>query len=144
MNFAVWSLRPGGGKNDLHVNHIGAYSGTIVYNLYNWHKTSAFEINADGNWRVEVKPITSAPLWKTRTIRLSGDRVLKLPTTVRGLKTMRYRHSGAGHFAIHAFGSAGNPHLLVNKVGKTSGKVVLPAGVRYVSVKADGAWYLVR
>ncbi|GAA3440900.1 hypothetical protein [Planomonospora venezuelensis] len=144
QNFAVWSLKPGGDKNDLHVNRIGDYSGTVVYNLYGWHKTSAFEVNADGDWKIEIKPITSAPLWKTATVRLSGDRVLKLPAPTKGLRTMRYRHAGDANFVVYAFPGTGNPSLLVNKIGKVSGKVAIPAGTRYVSVSANGAWYLVR
>lgn len=143
-HFALWALKPNGKRDDLLVNTIGPYSGTTVFNMYSWHRTGAFEISADDAWSVKIKPISAAPLWKTATVRNRGDKVLKLKTPTRGLRTMRYRHSGDGHFAVHAFPSRGNPDLLVNKIGAVKGKVRIPAGTKYVSVSASGAWYLVR
>lgn len=143
-NFAVWALKPGGGKSDLLVNTVGSYSGTVVFNVYSWYKTAAFEIKADGDWTAEVLPVSYAPTWKAATVRLKGDRVLKLKAPTRGIHSMRYRHSGDGNFAVFAFPASGDPDLLVNKVGSVSGRVVLPVGTKFVSVKANGAWYAVR
>ncbi|GAA3818149.1 hypothetical protein GCM10022226_43390 [Sphaerisporangium flaviroseum] len=143
-NFVVWALKPGGKQSELVVNTIGDYSGTNVFNVYSWSKTSAFEINADGDWKAVVRPISHAPLWKTATVRNQGDKVVKLKAPTRGLRTLRYKHSGDGHFAIYAFPLAGNPDLLVNKIGAVGGKVRIPAGTKYVSVSANGKWYMTR
>jgi hypothetical protein len=143
-NFIVWALSPTGKKNGLLVNTIGDYSGTVVLNQYSIKNTRALEIQADGDWTAEVLPISYAPTWKTATIRSAGPKVLKLRIPIRGLHSMRYRHSGERNFIVQAYPSAGSPDLLVNKIGSVSGRVVLPAGTRYVSVEADGPWYLVR
>ncbi|MEV5413038.1 hypothetical protein AB0K60_29905 [Thermopolyspora sp. NPDC052614] len=143
-NFALWTLKPNGKQDDLLVNTIGSYSGTTVFNLYPWHQTGAFEIAADGAWTLKIQPISAAPLWKTATVRNRGDKVLKLKTPTRGLRTMRYRHSGDRNFVVYAIPTSGSPDLLVNKIGAVKGKVRIPAGTKYVSVQADGPWYLVR
>ena len=143
-NFIVWALSPTGKKNGLLVNTIGDYSDTVVLNQYSIKNTRALEIQADGDWTAEVLPISYAPTWKTATIRSTGPKVLKLKIPIRGLHSMRYRHSGERNFIVQAYPASGGPDLLVNKIGSVSGRVVLPAGTRYVSVEADGPWYLVR
>lgn len=143
-NFAVWAIKPNGKRDDLLVNVIGDYSGSVVYNLYPWNKVAAFKIEADGDWTLQAFPISSAPLWKTATVRLKGDRVLKLKAPSKGVRSLRYRHSGDGNFAVYALPESGSPELLVNKIGKVSGKALIPPGTRYVYVRADGAWMLRR
>lgn len=143
-HFALWALKPNGKRDDLLVNTIGSYSGTTVLNMYSWHRAGAFEISADGGWSVKLQPISAAPLWKTATVRSRGDKVLKLKVPIRGLRTMRYRHSGDGAFIVHALPVSGNPDLLVMKLGAAGGKVRIPAGTKYVSVRSTGAWSLVR
>lgn len=143
-HFAVWALKPNGKQDDLLVNTIGEYSGTTVFNAYSWNRTGAFEITADGAWTVKVQPIAAAPLWKTATVRGRGDKVLKLRRPSRGLRTLRYRHSGDGVFIVHAYPVYGGPDLLVMKMGEVSGRVRLPAGTRYVSVKSRDTWSLTR
>ncbi len=142
--FSLWALKPNGKHQDLLANGIGPYSGTTVMNEYSWHRTGALEIKADGAWTVKVQPISAAPLWKTATVRNRGDKVLKLKTPTRGLRTMRYRHSGDGAFIVYAIPTSGNPDLLAMKIGEAGGRVRIPAGTKYVSVQADGPWYLVR
>ncbi|MBO3745961.1 hypothetical protein J5X84_07770 [Streptosporangiaceae bacterium NEAU-GS5] len=143
-NFAVWTLKSSGANSELIVNTIGDYTGTVVFDTYSWHKTAGFKIEADGTWRVRVAPISYAPLWKFLKATGVGDQVLKLKTPIKGFHTLRYKHAGGSNFVVYAFPLSGNGHLLVNKIGKVSGKVTIPAGTRYVSVQADGAWTLTR
>ncbi|MFI6296907.1 hypothetical protein ACIBEJ_35320 [Nonomuraea sp. NPDC050790] len=142
-NFIVWSLTPSGKKIELVANTIGDYTGTTLLNP-NSTKLGAIEIKADGDWTAEVLPVSYAATWKSATIRLAGDKVLKLKTPSRGLRSVRYAHSGDGNFIVWAYPMSGSPDLLVNKIGRASGRVVLPAGTKYVTVKANGSWYLVR
>jgi hypothetical protein len=143
-NFAVWTLKPGGAKSELLVNTIGDYTGTVVFNTYSWDKAAAFKVEADGAWRVRVAPISYAALWKFLKTTGTGDQVLKLKVPTKGFHTLRYRHAGKANFVIYAFPLTGNGDLLVNKIGAVSGKVVIPAGTRYMSVQADGNWALTR
>ncbi|GAA0363787.1 hypothetical protein GCM10009530_11840 [Microbispora corallina] len=143
-NFAVWSIQPSGKDNDLLVNRIGDYSGTVVVNTYTDLKTAGFTIEADGAWSLRFAPISYAPLWKHLTEKGLGDAVLKLAAPTKGLHTLRYAHGGTSTFVVYALPPSGAPGLLVNKIGHVSGKVVVPAGTRYVSVLADGKWTLTR
>lgn len=143
-NFAVWSIEPSGKNGDLLVNRIGDYSGTVVVNTYPWAKTGGFKVETDGVWTLKFAPISYAPLWKYLTVKNTGDKVMKLAKPTQGFHTLRYAHSGQSNFAVYALPVAGPAELLVNKIGRVSGKVTIPAGTRYVSVQADGKWTLTR
>src|SRR5690606_35472125 len=143
-NFAVWSATPSGRNSELLVNRIGDYSGTVVVNVYPWSTTAGFKIHADGPWTMKFAPISYAPLWKHSKVNSRGDKVLKLKAPTRGFRTLRYDHSGSSNFVVYAFPTSGSPALLVNKIGRVSGRVAIPAGTRYVSVQADGRWTLNR
>ncbi|MEU6411962.1 hypothetical protein [Microbispora sp. NPDC046933] len=143
-NFAVWSIEPSGKNSDLLVNHIGDYSGTVVVNIYPWMKSGGFKIEADGAWTLKFAPISYAPLWKPLTVKNVGDKVLKLAQPTKGFHTLRYAHSGESNFAVFAIPVSGSAELLVNKIGRVSGKVTIPSGTKYVWVQADGKWTLTR
>ncbi|MGW4638383.1 hypothetical protein ACWEN6_07640 [Sphaerisporangium sp. NPDC004334] len=58
---------------------------------------------------------------------------------------MRATHDGDSNFIVYGYSRIGSyPELLVNEIGGYKGKVLLPAGTRLITVKADGAWTLVR
>jgi hypothetical protein len=143
-NFIVYTIKPNGKKDDLLVNEIGPYDGTVLYNAYSSKGTIGLAIKADGAWTATFKPITGARCWCKATIRGTGDQVLKLVPT-RGLRTMRATHNGDSNFIVYGYTRIGSyPDLLINEIGSYKGKVLLPTGTRLVTVKADGSWTLVR
>ncbi|MFI6883327.1 hypothetical protein [Streptosporangium canum] len=143
-HFAVWALTPAGKENDLLANKVGPHKGTAAFNTSTTNKTAAFSIKADGAWTLEVLPLTKARAWSITT-RGTGDDVIRLSSTSRGLHRLKIRHSGEGHFAVWTLDANGRIHrLIANKVGTYSGNVLLPPGTRYATIKADGAWSIVR
>jgi hypothetical protein len=143
-HFAVWALTPSGKEDDLLANQIGAYKGTKAFNTSTSNKTGAFSIKADGAWTLQVLPLSKTRSWSI-TSRGTGDDALRLSSTSRGLHRMKIRHTGDGHFAVWTLDANGRlNNLAVNKVGSYSGTVSLPPGTRYATVKADGAWSIVR
>jgi hypothetical protein len=143
-HFAVWTLTPSGSEDDLLANLVGAYKGTAAFNTNPSNKTAAFSITADGAWTLQVLPLTKARSWSI-TSRGTGDDVLRLSSTSRGLHRLKIRHSGDGHFAVWTLDANGRTrNLVVNKVGAYNGAVSLPPGTRYASIKANGAWSIVR
>ncbi|WP_084963093.1 hypothetical protein [Thermoactinospora rubra] len=63
----------------------------------------------------------------------------------QGLRRLTLRHSGEGNFIVWALDNRGRYlRLLVNEIGDYRGRVILPAGTRYATVTADGAWSMTR
>lgn len=143
-NFIVHTVNSRGKKEELLVNEIGRYRGTVLYNAYGGKRIVGLSIQADGPWRAVFKPVAKARCWCSATLRGSGDQVLKLSPT-RGLRTMRATHDGEANFIVHAYDRIGRyGDLLINEIGRYRGKVLLPTGTRLVTVHADGTWTLVR
>ncbi|MGI5293104.1 hypothetical protein ACQEVF_58700 [Nonomuraea polychroma] len=144
-NFIVTAVNPAGKMEDLLVNEIGPYEGTVLYNGNGTSKgIAALEIKADGAWTAVFKPVSAARCWCAATIRGVGDQVLKLSPT-RGLRTVRAVHSGEANFIVQSYTRVGTyGDLLFNEIGGYRGKALLPAGTRLVTVKADGSWTLQR
>ncbi|GAB2464433.1 hypothetical protein GCM10027187_35520 [Streptosporangium sandarakinum] len=143
-NFIVFTVTPAGKKEELLVNEIGPYSGTVLYNARAGMGTAALEIKADGAWSAVFKPLSKARCWCTGTVHGTGDQVLKLSPT-RGLRTVRSSFTGEGNFIVQSYtrpGSYGD--LLFNQIGSYKGKALLPSGTRLVTVHADGSWSLTR
>src|SRR5688500_13241737 len=91
-HFAVWTLTPSGREDDLLANQVGTYRGTSAFNTGTSNKTAAFSIKADGAWTLQVLPLTKARSWSI-TSRGTGDDVLRLSSTSRGLHRLKIRHS---------------------------------------------------
>ncbi|WP_406674062.1 hypothetical protein WBK31_39460 [Nonomuraea sp. N2-4H] len=144
-NFIVTTVNSSGKQEELLVNEIGPYKGTVLYNGDGTTKSiAAIQIKADGAWSAVFKPLSKARCWCSATIRGTGDQVLKLSPT-RGLRTVTATHSGESNFIVHSHTRPGRwGDLLFNEIGTYRGKTLLPAGTRLVVVKADGSWTLKR
>jgi hypothetical protein len=137
-NFAVTSLDASGGQNDLLVNEIGKYKGTVLFDD-NAHSV-AFKIEADGGWTAVVKPISSARKWDlSKALTGTGDDVVGVTGKVSGLVSSVVKHSGTSNFAVIVYGDEGRD-LLINEIGKYSGEVLMPPGLVLISISADGKW----
>jgi hypothetical protein len=139
-NFAIAALAADGSTNDLLVNEIGKYTGTVLFDEDVGVHSVAFEITASGKWTIRILPVTSSRPWNT-TEKLTGkgdDVVLAVPPT-GAFTTATIKHSGESNFAVIAYGAEGSD-LVVNEIGNYSGQVVLPDGTLLLEVTADGAW----
>ncbi|GHH65363.1 hypothetical protein GCM10017673_09310 [Streptosporangium violaceochromogenes] len=141
--FMVQTLTSGGKKDDLLIAKIGPYRGTVAYNTSPGKKLAALSIEADGAWTVQFVPLAKAKAWPV-TARGTGDQVLRLARPSQGFRTLNMTHSGEGAFLVEAYKGSGYTDLLVAKAGSYKGKVVLPAGTRWLLIKADGSWTVVR
>jgi len=139
-NFIVESLAADGDTNELLVNKIGNYAGTVLFDTESSVHSVAFKIQSNGSWKVVIKPVTSARAWNG-TGRLSGkaDDVVRLTPMSSGLTTVTLVHSGRANFIGTAYGTDGR-ELLANEIGRYSGQTTLPEGTFLFQVEADGAW----
>lgn len=142
-NFAVWSIAADGSTNDLLVNSIGKYAGTVILDFdptLSAHSV-AMKVEASGAWTIAIKPLGSARAWYTGgpLAGKSDDVVLVFPPPT-GLKTSLITHDGSSNFAVWTFSGSGGLDLLVNEIGNYSGEDLLPDGTVLLQITADGAW----
>ena len=138
-NFAIWSVARNGAKNELLVNTIGNYEGTVLFDEQSDQHFVAFEVEADGRWVVRILPVTRAKQWNGRqTLDGRGDQVIRLDPSSSGLVSTRIRHDGSSNFAVMAYGDT--TELLVNEIGRYRGESLLPNGTIVLEISADGRW----
>lgn len=139
-NFAVWTVDSGGSYNDLLVNEIGNYSGTVLFDETNGQHSVAFEITAGGSWTITVRPVTAARPWDgSSALNGHGDDVVRISPPISGLAIVTMQHTGSSNFAVFSYSSSG-ADLLVNEIGPYLGQVVVPSGTFLLEITADGAW----
>jgi len=139
-SFAVWSLGPKGGKKELLVNEIGAYTGTVAYlaSAKGRGRVSGFSVEADGPWGMTPKSLASSPvLRKEKKASGTGDYVMRFRKTTR----LRASHLGGSNFAVVTLSRTGEYNtLLVNEIGRYRATTVVPRAARYIVITADGPW----
>lgn len=137
-NFAVINYDSSGNYIGLLVNRIGSYSGIRPIDFFDYEHTSRFEITAEGPWRIEILPLTSArSLSVPGKLSGSGDDVILLRGSTPDIATIS--HEGDSNFAVTAYGTWG-PDLLVNEIGSYNGKVIVSGDAMVMEIVADGNW----
>jgi hypothetical protein len=134
-NFAIFSLDDNLAQQDLIVNTIGSYQGTVLFNAGFGGDPSSLEITADGNWTVTMKSVLSLRQFTGASITGAGDDVVlyfgkAAPATIT--------HDGSSNFAVWLYGDS--TELVVNEIGPYTGTVRWIAGPSVVAVTADGNW----
>ncbi|MCK2217680.1 hypothetical protein MF672_028375 [Actinomadura sp. ATCC 31491] len=143
-NFIVWALSTSGKQVGLVANAVGDYKGTVAFNTISRQKVRSLEITADGAWTLQVLPLTKARYWAINA-KGEGADVLRLTAPLKAARRITLRHAGESNFVVWTLDNRGSTtKLLVNKIGDYRGRVLLPAGTRYVTVEADGAWSINR
>lgn len=141
-NFAVWAVAADGVQNQLLVNVIGRYAGTVLFDVSFGEHSVAFEIEASGSWQIVVQPVTAARVWEAGAAGAgTGDDVLLLEEPPTGLVVSTIKHTGTSNFAIWSY-SLDGADLLANEIGAYSGEVIIPPGTYVLAITADGAWSL--
>lgn len=137
-NFAVINYDSNGRRIDLLVNEIGSYSGVRPIDFLGAEKTSRFEVTADGSWKIEILPLSSArSLSVPGKISGSGDDVITLRGGTPDVATIS--HIGDSNFAVKSYGSSGRD-LLVNEIGSYNGKAIVSGDTIVLEIIADGRW----
>ncbi len=139
-NFVVESVAADGSTNDLLVNVIGAYAGTVLFDANEGEHTVAFKITSSGSWAITIKPVASARRWDGKgQLRGKGDDVVIVSPATSGLATAAIAHTGKSNFYVTAYAPDGRD-LLVNDIGEYHGEQAFPDGTFLLSIGADGSW----
>lgn len=133
-NFAVHTLDSTMDTNDLLVNEIGPYSGTVLFDTRDSDETTALKITAGGAWTVKLVPLTSVRSFDgSAPMTGHGDDVFAYTGAA---KPATFTHDGSSNIAVKSYGTRTN--LLVNEIGAYTGTVVWSPG--FYTVTADGNW----
>ena len=137
-NFAVISYDSSGNRIALLVNEIGSYSGIRPIDFLADEHTSRFEVKADGSWRIEILPLSSArSLSVPGKVSGTGADVILLHGSTPDVAQMS--HSGDSNFVVIAHCASGRD-LLVNEIGSYSGSVIVRGDAMILEIMADGDW----
>jgi hypothetical protein len=140
-NFAVWSISEDGTRNDLLVNTIDAYNGTVLFDLNS--NSVAFSVESSGKWTGVIKSVDKARRWSSVVVTSgSGDDVLLLENPTIGLKTIQIMNAGRGNFAVWSYTADGSADLLVNEIGNYSGEVLVADQTVLLAIESDSNWAL--
>lgn len=132
-NFAVWTLDQDLVQDELAVNTIGAYDGILPLDILVGQDSKALEIDADGAWTVEIRPLTSIRSFDAAIEGVGDDVVLFNGDTM----VAEVSNQGSSNFAVWLYGASSD--LLVNEIGPWSGSVpVRDSGVMVIT--AEGPW----
>ncbi|MEX1077679.1 MAG: DUF4190 domain-containing protein [Homoserinimonas sp.] len=134
-NFAIWSLDAGMNQDELMVNTIGNYQGTVLFNNSSGVDISSLEISADGAWTVTVRSMLSLREFDGTAASGVGDDVVIYHG---GAGAANISHDGSSNFAIWTYGDGTD--LVVNEIGAYTGTTRWTAGPSIVVVSADGSW----
>ena len=141
-NFIVESIDRSGNTNDLLVNEIGSYKGTVLFDADAGEHSVAFKIDSNGTWRIAIRPVGLAKGWNpAKSATGKGDMVLRLTAPPDDLAVVTIKHKGRSNFIVEALGTEGSD-LLVNDIGRYSGQSILQSSTVLVTVVADGSWSL--
>lgn len=135
-NFIVWGLDRDRTRVDLLVNVIGDYDGRTL--LDEMSVSTELEIQADGPWKIEVRPLSAARRLSGSATG-TGDEVLSWGGSSA---TATIRHRGESNVIVwsHDPDELWGMNLMVNEIGDYDGTVRVPAGSRIIEVQADGTW----
>ena len=144
-NFAVISKTATDGYISLLANTVGIYSGTMFQVLSKKKKLSLFEVSADGNWTITIKPLSAATKWNGNSISGSGDTVVKIPAKTKAGNKLGMQFVGTSNFAIISYSKSGKYlSLKANEIGDYSGTKTFGSGATYLGVEAEGTWTLTK
>ncbi len=135
-NFSVKLLNSAGESEDLLVNEIGEYFGTVT--TYNDFANSAMlEIHASGDWSITVRPMSSMlPLENGAPYQ--GSNVLYID--VDDMSRLNITNAGEHNFVVRGVG-LDRGDLLVNEIGDYSGTVAWNQGQCFLIVEDSyGTW----
>jgi hypothetical protein len=137
-HFAVTSYGENGETIELLVNTTDAYDGIRPLDFMEGQHTTRFEVKANGEWTIEVLPISSARVIDIPgSIEGVGDEVIVLSGSPPDTATITGNDAGR-HFAVISYGKISD--LLVNTTDPYNGTVIMQTGTILIEIKAIGPW----
>lgn len=134
-NFVVQSLDSNLQEQDLMVNTIGRYSGTVLFNVEQGTDATKLQVKTTGAWKITLHSIRALREFDGTSASGRGDDVL----IYRGAAgAAAITNTGSDNFVVWELGDDSN--LLVNEIGKYNGTVVMGAGPSLVEVNSSGNW----
>ena len=147
-NFSVITKTSNDDYIDLLANEIGPYTGTVIQELgtSSWmkKKLGLFEVSADGNWTIEIKPLSKAQKWNGKPLSGTGDLVVQVPKNTKPGNKLIMNHVGDSNFAVITYSSKGKyMDLKANEIGDYSGKSTFGKS-GYISIQTQGDWTITK
>lgn len=147
-NFIVAPVGANGEDGISWANEIGPYAGSIFQagnSLFSGFSKKnpivAAEVQADGNWTLQIRKLSSATRLPLGAGASKGDDVIQFSKLPKGFKRITFTHDGTSNFIVEPISAKGVDGVsLVNEIGAYRGTVRLPSGTKYLAVIADGNW----
>jgi hypothetical protein len=138
-NFGLWNDDANGEHIDLLVNVIGSYQGVVPLDFLKNEHTTRFEISAEGNWTIEILPLSQARKESIPgTIQGNGDDVIFISDSGTPDLLKADASSAEGNFAVWEYGT--DRDLLINEIAPYTGTVALDKNTVLLVVQATGPW----
>jgi len=141
-NFAIINYGADNERIDLLVNTIGAYTGTIFFDL--GENTTRFEVKASGPWQLTIQPFTPDYVRSVQapgTIQGIGDDVIVIKSELTPDTLIVDASTANSNFAIICVGLSGRD-LLINEIAPYSGTVLIPKDPFFLKITAEGNWQI--
>lgn len=134
--FVVRTVKADGQEIQTLVSAAESYEGVRPLDLGEI-RPDAVSIQADGGWRMVVRPLASAQTFSGTASGVGAD-VLLIPRTAAESVKVAFDHRGTGRFTVQAIGS--DSATLINQEGDFTGETMLPRGTVVVVIDTNGVW----
>ncbi|GAA1419096.1 hypothetical protein GCM10009662_73410 [Catellatospora coxensis] len=134
--FVVRTVKADGQEIQTLVSAAESYEGVRPLDLGEM-RPDAVSIQAEGGWRMVVRPLASAQTFSGNASGVGAD-VLLIPRTAAESVKVAFDHRGTGKFTVQAIGS--DSATLINQEGDFTGEAMLPRGTVVVVIDTNGVW----
>ncbi|WP_166388412.1 hypothetical protein [Catellatospora methionotrophica] len=134
--FVVRTVKADGQEIQTLVSAAESYEGVRPLDLGEI-RPDAVSIQADGGWRMVVRPLASAQTFSGNASGVGAD-VLLIPRTAAESVKVAFDHRGTGKFTVQAIGS--DSATLISQEGDFTGETMLPRGTVVVVIDTNGVW----
>ncbi|WP_155370520.1 hypothetical protein [Catellatospora vulcania] len=134
--FVVRTVKTDGREIQTLVSAAESYEGVRPLDLGEI-RPDAVSIQAEGGWRMVVRPLASAQTFSGTASGVGAD-VLLIPRTAAESVKVAFDHRGSGKFTVQAIGS--DSATLISQEGDFTGETMLPRGTVVVVIDTNGVW----
>lgn len=134
--FVVRTVKADGQEIQTLVSAAESYEGVRPLDLGEM-RPDAVSIQAEGGWRMVVRPLASAQTFSGNASGVGAD-VLLIPRTAAESVKVAFDHRGTGKFTVQAIGS--DSATLISQEGDFTGETMLPRGTVVVVIDTNGVW----
>lgn len=141
-HFSVVNYDANGEYLDLLVNTSDPYEGFGPIDFYDNSHTTRFEVNATGEWKIEVLPVSTVrALSIPGIIEGLGDEVVQLVGAKPDKAYILGNQTGSNHFSIVSSSTKGDYlDLLVNTSDPYEGTVLIDGESTYLEINSSDKW----